>query len=70
MRPPPSGDYYVKDIDERYALMGEAQRIITEDAVNVYLFQLAKAGVWASGLKGLWVNSPIQANDLTGVSWE
>ncbi|SDU00416.1 ABC transporter substrate-binding protein [Stappia sp. ES.058] len=58
------------DTNERYALMGEAQRIITEDAVNAYLFQLAKAGVWASGLKGLWVNAPIQANDLTGVSWQ
>jgi peptide/nickel transport system substrate-binding protein len=58
------------DTETRYQLMGEAQRIITEDAVNVYLFQFAKAGVWASGLTGLWVNAPIQANDLTGVSWQ
>ena len=58
------------DQEARYELLGEAQRIITEDAVNVYLFQLAKAGVWASGLKGMWVNAPIQANDLTGVYWE
>ncbi|MEE9376272.1 MAG: ABC transporter substrate-binding protein [Rhizobiaceae bacterium] len=53
----------------RYELMGEAQRIITNDAVNGYLFQLAKAGVWNAKLNGLWENSPVQANDLTGVSW-
>ncbi len=57
------------DETKRYALMQEAQNLITEDAVNGYLFQLAKAGVWNSKLTGLWENSPIQANDLTGVSW-
>lgn len=58
------------DTDTRYKLMAEAQRRITEDAVNVYLFQLAKAGVWNAKLKGMWQNAPIQANDLTGVYWE
>lgn len=53
----------------RYALMGEAQQIIAKDAVNGYLFQLAKAGVWNAKVKGLWENSPVQANDLTAVSW-
>ncbi len=57
------------DETARYALMKEAQTLITEDAVNGYLFQLAKAGVWNSKLVGLWENSPIQANDLTGVTW-
>ncbi|MEL7229239.1 MAG: ABC transporter substrate-binding protein [Pseudomonadota bacterium] len=58
------------DEQGRYALMGEAQEIIAKDAVNGYLFQLAKAGVWNAKIKGLWENSPVQANDLTGVSWE
>ncbi|MEE9314025.1 MAG: ABC transporter substrate-binding protein [Rhizobiaceae bacterium] len=53
----------------RYELMGEAQNIITDDAVNGFLFQLAKAGVWNAKVNGLWENSPVQANDLTGVSW-
>jgi len=53
----------------RYALLGEAQRMIAEDAVNGYLFQLAKHGVWNAKLNGLWENSPVQANDVTGVSW-
>ncbi len=57
------------DTQKRYALMGEAQKTITEDAVNGYLFQLAKAGVWNTKVNGLWENSPVQANDLTGVSW-
>ena len=57
------------DTQKRYALMREAQEIIAEDAVNGYLFQLAKSGVWNAKVNGLWENSPVQANDLTGVSW-
>lgn len=55
--------------EKRYAIMAQAQKLITDDAVNGFLFQLAKAGVWNTKLKGLWENSPVQANDLTGVSW-
>lgn len=60
-----------KETDEqaRYDLMREAQRIVAKDAVNGYLFQLAKAGVWNRDVEGLWRNSPVQANDLTGVRW-
>ncbi|MEP1207334.1 MAG: ABC transporter substrate-binding protein [Rhizobiaceae bacterium] len=54
---------------ERYALMSEAQKVISEDAVNGFMFQLAKSGVWNAKINGLWENSPVQANDLTGVSW-
>jgi len=57
------------DTEERYKLMGEAQTIISKDAVNGYLFQLAKSGVWNAKIEGLWKNSPVQANDLTGVHW-
>jgi peptide/nickel transport system substrate-binding protein len=57
------------DPAEQNALYEEAQRIIAGDAVNVFLFQLPKLGVWNSRLQGMWVNSPIQANDMTGVSW-
>ncbi len=58
------------DPAERNALLGEAQRILAGDAVNGYIFQLAKLGVWRKGLKGLWRNSPVQANDVTGARWE
>ena len=57
------------DESARYKLMAEAENIISADAVNGYLFQLAKAGVWNAKVNGLWENSPVQANDLTGVSW-
>jgi peptide/nickel transport system substrate-binding protein len=55
---------------ERTKLLQDAQRKIAEDAVNGYLFQLAKTGVWNAKLKGLWANAPVQANDLTKVYWE
>ena len=53
----------------RRALNRVAQRIIAEDYVNGYLFQLAKTGVANAKIQGLWENAPTQANDLTGVSW-
>jgi len=58
------------DEAKRTEIMQQAQNIITDDYVNGYLFQLAKTGVASSKLKGLWENSPTQANDLTGVYWE
>jgi peptide/nickel transport system substrate-binding protein len=58
------------DEDQRYALLRQAQEILANDAVNGFLFQLAKAGVWDANLEGLWANSPVQANDLTDVRWK
>lgn len=58
------------DPAKRNALLGKAQTILSDDAVNGFLFQRAKAGVWNAKLKGLWKNSPVQANDLTAVSWK
>lgn len=58
------------DLAKRTALLQDAQKIIAEDYVNGYLFQLAKTGVANVKLKGLWENQPTQANDLTGVYWE
>ncbi|WP_274424294.1 ABC transporter substrate-binding protein [Chelativorans sp. YIM 93263] len=57
------------DPQERNELYGRAQRIIAEDAVNGFLFQLPKTGVWDVNLEGMWENMPIQANDLTQVRW-
>lgn len=57
------------DPAERSALLKEAQTIIAEDAVNAYLFQLPKTGVWNAKVEGLWENAPTQANDLTQVRW-
>ncbi len=57
------------DPDQRSALIQDAQRHIAEDYVNGFIFQLAKTGVSAAGLEGLWENAPVAANDLTGVRW-
>jgi peptide/nickel transport system substrate-binding protein len=57
------------DPEKRDALLGSAQTIIAEDSVNGFLFQLPKQGVWDARLQGMWANSPVQANDLTNVSW-
>jgi peptide/nickel transport system substrate-binding protein len=57
------------DPDEQAALLKAAQQRVAANAVNVFLFQLAKTGVADAGLRGLWLNSPTQANDMTGVSW-
>ncbi len=58
------------DPEKRKELYAEAQRIIAEDAVNGFLFQLPKTGIWDAKLNGMWENQPIQANDVTGVSWD
>jgi len=58
------------DPDKRTEMLQQAQRMISDDYVNGYLFQLAKTGVANSKIQGLWENSPTQANDLTAVYWE
>ncbi len=45
------------------------QRKLSEDEPNVFLFALAKVGVWNAKLRGLWENTPVPSNDVTGVSW-
>lgn len=55
--------------DKRENLAQEAQQILANEAVNGYLFQLAKTGVWDARLSGMWPNSPVEGNDLTKVKW-
>ncbi|NOX72486.1 MAG: ABC transporter substrate-binding protein, partial [Alphaproteobacteria bacterium] len=57
------------DPAERTAINQAAQRMIADDYVNGYLFQLAAITVANAKINGLWKNAPTQANDLTGVSW-
>lgn len=60
----------VTDPAGRTGMLQQAQRIIAEDYVNGYLFQLAKTGVANADIVGLWENSPTQANDLSAVYWK
>ena len=57
------------DPEEAKAKLGQLQKMLAEDCVNVFLFQLAKTGIWNAKIVGLWENSPVQANDLTDVRW-
>ena len=54
---------------ERSNKLQEAQKIISNDYVNGYLFQLAFTTVANVNIRGLWKNAPTQATDLTSVSW-
>jgi len=57
------------DPQRQLDLVGQLQRRLAEDEPNVFLFALAKVGVWNAKLRGLWQNNPIPANDVTGASW-
>jgi len=57
------------ETEARYDILKQAQKLISAECVNGYMFQLAKHGVWNKNLRGLWENSPVQANDLTEVYW-
>ncbi|GHA26492.1 ABC transporter substrate-binding protein [Devosia pacifica] len=57
------------DDAERRTLAEEAQRILAEDAVNGYLFELAQTGVWRAGLEGMWQDSPIEGLVLRDLRW-
>lgn len=57
------------DAEDRSEILQAAQKMIADDYVNGYLFQLAKTGVANTNLMGLWENAPTQANDLTAVYW-
>ena len=57
------------DEAKRTMLLGQAQKILSDDAVVGFLFELPKVGVWDAKLEGMWENAPIQANDLTKVKW-
>jgi len=54
---------------DRTKLFGDMQRMIANDAVNVFLFNPTNTAVYKKGLKGLWSSSPVFANDMASVSW-
>lgn len=53
----------------RFELYRRAERMLADDVPALFLFQLPKLGVWSAKLRGLWENTPIPSNDVTGVSW-
>ena len=57
------------DPAKRKTLLGAAQRMIADDAVNVFIAQGPKIGVWKRGVSGIWRDAPVQANDLTAAAF-
>ncbi|WP_374574461.1 ABC transporter substrate-binding protein [Phenylobacterium sp.] len=56
------------DPAERHRLLVAIQKKIAEDAVNGFLFEFPKLNVWDAHLKGMWVDAPVQANEV-GEAW-
>ncbi|SLN25433.1 ABC transporter substrate-binding protein [Oceanibacterium hippocampi] len=56
--------------EEQDKYLREAQEILAKDAVNGYLFQLAKVAVYKKGLVGAWKDSHLFANDMARMHWE
>lgn len=55
---------------ERTRLLGEAQRLVADDAVAVYLYQPQWITVANSKLQGLWQDMPVFVNDLSALRWQ
>ncbi len=58
------------DEKTRTKLLGDIQRQLATDAVNVYLYQLPQIAVGKKQLKGVWSSSPVFANDLAALAWQ
>ncbi|MCF8466443.1 MAG: hypothetical protein K9G33_03495, partial [Sneathiella sp.] len=56
-------------MDDRSKLLKEAQKILAEDAVNGYLFELPRIIVVRKGLNGVWQDLPLFATDVARMSW-
>ena len=56
--------------EERNHLMGEAQRLVANDAVAAYLYQPTWITVANSRLKGLGKDMPLFVNDLAALRWQ
>ncbi len=53
----------------RTKLLGEAQRMLANEAVNGFLYQPPWVSVANKNVKCLWKDVPIFANDLSALSW-
>ena len=54
---------------DRAKLLGDAQRLLAEDAAHAFLYQPQWVTVGNKGLKGLWKDMPVFVNDLAAMSW-
>ena len=57
------------NVTERNKLLGDAQKLLATDAANGFMYQPQFPTVAKKGVKGLWKEMPIFANDLSSMSW-
>jgi peptide/nickel transport system substrate-binding protein len=53
---------------KRDALLKDAQRMVADQAVHGFLFQLPKLGVYRKGVTGFWNSSPVLYQPLATVA--
>jgi peptide/nickel transport system substrate-binding protein len=58
------------DAKQRAELLGQAQRLVADEAVAAYLYQPTWITVADARLQGLWKDMPILANDLSALRWQ
>ena len=56
-------------VAERNKLLGEAQKMLADDAVLAWLYQPQWVSVAKKNVQGLWKDMPVFVNDLSGMSW-
>ncbi|MFN9473312.1 ABC transporter substrate-binding protein [Acidovorax sp.] len=54
---------------DRSRLLGDAQRLLAQDAVHAFLYQNQWITVANKNLKGLWKDMPVFVNDISALSW-
>ena len=54
---------------DRAKLLGDAQRMLANEAVHGFLYQPQWITVANKGLKGLWKDMPVFVNDVSTLSW-
>ena len=54
---------------DRAKLLGDAQRLLANDAVHAFLYSNQWITVANKNLKGLWKDMPVFVNDISALSW-
>ena len=54
---------------DRAKLLGDAQRMLANEAVHGFLYQPQWITVAHKGLRGLWKDMPVFVNDVSALSW-
>ena len=56
-------------VADRAKLLGDAQRMLANEAVHAFLYQPQWITLANKNLKGMWKDMPIFVNDLSALSW-